>query len=142
MTTAAKTNFGGQVWMGPSGGSLTMIAELKTFAPPVPERETIDATTHDSPAGAKEFIADGVYDPGELTFQMNYIANSPGDVALLAALGDATKRDFRIVAKSAAGTSNKTFSGFVTKYGPDDVPTTGLQSCSVTIKVTGPIAQS
>lgn len=142
MTTAAKTNFGGQVWMGPSGGSLTMIAELKTFDPPVPEREVIEATTHDSAAGAKEFVAEGVFDPGELTFQINYIANSAGDVSLAAAIGDGVKRDFRLVAKAASGSSQKTFSGFVTKYGQDPVPTSGLQTASVTVKVTGAIAQS
>ena len=142
MTTAAKTNFGAEFWMGPNGGTLIKLAELLSVDPPKRSRETMDVTTHDSPAGAQQFITAGVYDPGEISGAVNYIAGSSDDLAMIAAITDGVIRDFRIVVKSAAGTKNQTFSGFLTEYGPDALPVDGKQQASFGIKVSGPIAQS
>lgn len=142
MTTAAKTSFGSELWMGPAGGTLVKVSELLSVTPPRRSRETIDATTHDSPAGAQEFIAAGIYDPGEVGFSVNYIAGSAGDDAMILAVTDGEIRDFKIVAKSAADTEDIEFSGFVTEYGPDDLPTSGKQTASGSIKVSGEITQA
>lgn len=142
MTTAAKTNFGKQLWMGPAGGTLVKIAELLTVTPPTLSRETIDATSHDSTAGAQEFITEGIYDPGEVPFQAHYIAGSTGDDAMITALTDGVLRDFKIVVKAATGTEDLEFSGFVTSYGVDEAPTTGKQTASGSIKVSGPHTQA
>lgn len=142
MTTAAKITFGTELHMGPSGGALVKVAELLTVNPPKRSRDTIDVTTHDSPAGAMEFIAAGVYDPGEVSGQINYVAGNAGDDAFVAAIADGTLRDFKIVAKAATGTENLTFAGFVTEYGVDDMPVDGKQTASFSIKVSGPIAQA
>lgn len=142
MTTAAKTNFGAELWMGASGGSLTKVAELVTLNPPKQTRGTIDATSHDSPAGAMEFLTEGVYDPGEVTGQVNYIAGSTGDDAFIAAVTDGVIRDFKIVVKSASDTEDMEFSGFLTSYGPDEMPVNGKQVASFAVKVSGPITQA
>jgi predicted secreted protein len=142
MTTAAKITFGSELWMGPAGGTLVKVAELLSVAPPRRSRATIDATTHDSTGGAQEFIAAGIYDPGEVSGSVNYIAGSTGDDAMIAAVTDGVKRDFRIVAKSSADTEDLDFSGFVTDYGIDELPVDGKQTASFTIKVTGVIDQA
>ncbi|MGX7926460.1 phage tail tube protein [Tsuneonella sp. HG094] len=142
MTTAAKTAFGAELWMGPAGGPVVKIAELLSVNPPRISRETIDVTTHDSPAGAQEFITGGIYDPGEVSGSIHYIAGSAGDDAMIAAVTDGVIRDFKIVAKSAADTEDLTFSGFITEYGVDELATNGKQTASFTAKVSGEITQA
>lgn len=142
MTTAAKINFGAELWMGPAGGTLVQIAELLSVTPPKRSREVIDATTHDSAGGAQEFIGSGIYDPGMINGQVHYIAGSAGDDAWVAAITDGELRDFKVVVKSSADTEDLTFSGFVTEYGPDDMPIEGKQAASFSVKVSGEIVQA
>lgn len=141
MTTAARVAFGAELWMAADGEELVKIAELLSVTPPTMSRETIDATTHDSAAGAMEFIVEGVFDPGEVNFQINYIAGSTGDTTMIEAMTGGVLQDVKIVAKAATSTEDLEFRGFVTSYGPDDMPTNGKQTASGTIKVSGAIAQ-
>jgi hypothetical protein len=143
MTTSAKTNFGAAIWMAADGVTpLVKVAELINVTPPTRSREMIDATTHDSASAAQEFIAEGIYDPGEVTGQINYIAGSAGDDAFITAVTGGGLHDFKIVAKASTGTEDITFSGYVTSYGVDDLPTNGKQTASFTIKVSGAISQA
>lgn len=142
MTTAAKTNFGKELWMAPAGDTLVKVAELRSVTPPKRSRGTLDATTHDSTAGAQEFITEGIYDPGEISGSLNYVAGSAGDAAMIAAVTSGELHDFKIVVKSASDTEDMEFSGFMTSYGPDDAPTTGIQTATFAAKVSGPITQS
>lgn len=138
----AKTAFGAQLWAVADGGALAMIAKLVSVKPPTASRGVIDTTAHDSTAGAMEFITEGVYDPGEVSGQINYIAGSTGDDLFLAALASGGLYDFKIVVKAATGTEDMTFSGYVTSYGVDDLPTNGKQTASFAIKVSGPVTQA
>jgi hypothetical protein len=142
MTVAAKISFGVELWMAAHGSSLVKVAELITVSAPVQKRSTIDATTHDSPAGAQEFIVEGTFDPGTISGQVNYIAGSAGDTALLTALTGGALQDFKIVPKAAAGTYDVTFSGFLTSYGPDAMPTNGKQTASFEVKISGTVTQA
>lgn len=142
MTTNAKTSRGAELWMAASGGTLIKVAELLTVEPPNRSRATIDATTHDSPDGAIEVIAEGIYDPGEVNATLHYIAGSATDDALVAAMTGGAKQDVKIVAKAATGTEDLEFSGYLTNYGPDPLGTTGKQTAKLSLKVSGPIAQS
>ena len=143
MTVAAKKSFGAQLHMAADGVTpLVLVAELLTLQPPVLERATIDVTTHDSAGQAMEFITEGVYDPGEVSGQLHYVAGSAGDDAMIAALTGGGLYDFKVVLKAATGTEDMAFSGYVTNYGPDAMETTGKQTASFTIKVTGPITQA
>lgn len=143
MTTAAKITFGTELWMAPSGTDpLVKIGELITVTPPTQTRANIDATTHDSPAGAQEYIVEGTFDPGQIQGQVNYIAGSAGDTAMITALTSGALQDFKIVEKGAASTYDTTFSGFLTSYGPDAMPTNGKQTASFQAKVSGPVAKA
>lgn len=142
MTTNAKRSKGAELWLTTSGGTLAKVAELLSVDPPNRTRAMIDATTHDSPDGAMEVIAEGIYDPGDVNATMHYIAGSATDLALIAAITSGDLQDVKIVAKSAADTDDIEFSGYVTAYGPDSFGTTGKQTAKVTIKVSGPITQA
>lgn len=141
MTTEAKITFGNELWMAPHGQALSKIAELRTISPPKPSRDMNDATTHDSPEGAMEFIPSGVYDPGTLPFSINHIAGSDDDLAFDEAATTAEFMDFKVVLKKASGTEDYLFSGYVTTYGPDDQPVNGIQTASGTVRVSGPVVR-
>lgn len=138
----AKTAFGAELWAVADGGSLAKIAKLVSVNPPRPSRGVIDITAHDSTAGAMEFITEGVYDPGEVSGQINYIAGSAADDLFLAAVTGGGLYDFKIVVKAASGTEDMTFSGYVSSYGVDDLPTNGKQTASFAIKVSGAVTQA
>lgn len=142
MTTSAKTNFGAELHMVATGGSLAQVSELLSVTPPNQTREVIDATSHDSSAGAMEFLAEGIYDAGEISGQVNYIAGSTDDDAFLAAVTGGGLYDFKIVLKASSSTEDITFSGYVTAYGPDDVPVGGKQTASFTVKISGAVSQA
>jgi predicted secreted protein len=141
MSSNAKTALGAKLYMGPDGGTLIEIAELLTLTLPTMTRETIDVTTLSS-SGAKEFIAGGVYDTGEVSGSVHYIAGSAGDDAMIAALTDGVVRGFKAVVKSAGDTEDMMFSGYLTSYGIDEFAVDGKQSASFTAKVTGAITQA
>ena len=142
MTAAvAKNSFGNQMSMGPAGGTLVLIADTFMVDPPKLSRGTIDVTSHDSAGGAAEFISEGVYDAGEMSVRGHYVANSTGDQAMMTALTDGVKRDFKVTEKGT-GTIKTTFSGIVTAYGPDGHEIRGKQTFSATIKVTGAITKA
>jgi hypothetical protein len=142
MTTAAKIAFGTELWIGPAGGTLVKVPELLSVDPPKGGRDTIDATTHDSPGGAMEFITEGVYDPGDIKAQVNYIAGSTFDLAMIAARASGDKQGFKIVVKSAADTVDVTGECFVTEYGPDGMEVKGKQTAALSLKVTGEVDQA
>ncbi|RVL53955.1 phage tail tube protein [Sinorhizobium meliloti] len=65
---------------------MTYIAEVKDVTPPSDETDQADASHMQSPNRSREFI-DGLTDPGEASFEMNYVPGSPSDKALIAAKG-------------------------------------------------------
>lgn len=142
MTTAAKVSFGNQLLLCPAGGTLTAIAELLSIDPPKTSRDTIDVTTHDSTGGAMEFIAEGIYETGEVKGTVHYLPNSTFDIAALLAVTTGAKQDVKVTAKGTAGNRQKTFSGFLTEYGPDGFEVKGKQTATFTIKVTGVVTEA
>lgn len=145
MTTAAKTSFGSIFAMVAAPAAIVTathrVAELLTLQPPRLQRGTQDVTTHDSVGQAREFITEGVYDPGEISGKVHYIAGSTGDTAMLSAFTSGTVLNCRCVLKGAAGTQDLSFQGFFTDYGPDDMEVDGKQTASFTIKITGAVTQ-
>lgn len=142
MTTLAKTSKGIVLKMAVSGGAVAAIAELFSISPPVIERASIDATTHDSAGDAMEFISEGVYDPGEIQIQGHYVAGSAGDDLLVAALTGGGGHDYEIVVKAATGTETLSGACIVTSYGPDGMEVQGKQTFSATLKLSGAITQA
>jgi predicted secreted protein len=145
MTVAAKTAFGSIFCMVAAPTAVVTathkIAELLSLQPPQWERGTMDVTTHDSAGQAREFIAEGVYDAGEISGQVHYIAGSAGDTLMLAAMTGGTTMNCKCVLKAATGTQDLTFQGILTAYQPDDMEVDGKQTAAFTIKITGAVTQ-
>jgi hypothetical protein len=143
MTAAAKDTRGTILKLVATGGSLATIAELTSITPPTLSRGTIDVTTHDGATEAMEFIADGVYDPGEISCEGNLIAGTAADDLFVAAVTSGGVYDFEVVIKAASGTESLEGKCIVTSYAPGDMPVAGgKQTFSATMKVTGAIAQA
>lgn len=137
---AAKNTFGTTLKLGTSGGALTAVANLTNITASGFSRDTIDVTTHDTAGGAAEYIADGVYDAGEITCEGNLIAGSTDDDRLIAAMVGGTLQDWEIDFKADTGTKTWVGSAIITAYTPGDLPVKGgKQSFSLTMKVTGAI---
>lgn len=142
MTAAAKKTFANEFWFGPVAGPLVKIAELDNIEPPQQERGIIEVTTHDSAAGAKEFISEATYDPGEVTIGGVFIANDAGDAAFDAAFADGLPRGWKIVEKGAS--TNRQRAGtcvLTTPYNPEGYELDGLQRFTATMKVSGAITK-
>lgn len=143
MTTAARTNFGAVLKLADSGGSPAAIAELTSVGIPGRSVNLLDATSHDSSAGAREFIAEDVYDTGEIAIEGHYIAGSTEDDLFIAALEGAVKQDFEILAKKGtSGTETISGSCFVQSYEPAAMDIEGKQTFSAVLKVTGALTQA
>lgn len=143
MTTAAKHTFGAVLRLDDTGGTPAAVAELTSITPPALSRSTIDVTTHDGSSAAMEYIADGVYDAGEISCEGHLIAGSTADDLFIAALTTGTVQDFEIDIKAASGLERISGKAIVTAYTPGDLPVAGgKQTFSATLKVTGALTQA
>lgn len=64
--------------------AFTYLAEVFDITPPSETTDMVDATHMQSPNRTREFIS-GLTDPGEASFEMNYVPGSLSDKALIAA---------------------------------------------------------
>lgn len=110
---------------------LTSISALEA------EREEIDATTLDSPNGSKEYIS-GAVDWGEQTIE-GYV-DDPAQLAKLRSLFDSGEvRSWEFVTPS----KNKlNYDGFVKNFSYTEATTDGLESFSLTLKISGSVVGS
>lgn len=138
----AKPTFGVVLKLGASDPPSTTLTNVTSVSPPRPSRDALDATTHASAGGAMEYIPDGVYDPGEMVVTMNYVAEDANDDACIAALAASAPYYFSHTVNAASGSATRDFMGVVTSYGPDELPVKGKQTATMTIKVSGPVAQA
>jgi len=136
----AATNFGIVFKIGPTSTPATTLAEVFEISSPKQSRDAIDVTTHASAGGVMEYIADPLYEPGDLTVSMNYMATSATDTAILAALAASANYYFQWTAKTAAG-ATKTFTtqGIVVEYGQDPQPLKGKQTATMKVKLSGAV---
>jgi hypothetical protein len=108
------------------------IAEVYDITPPSSSIDTIDATHSQSPNGDREFII-GLNDPGEASFEMNFVPGSAADVKIQAVRNARKRVSCRITFPNGV---TWTFSGLLTGYEPA-VPTDDKMTATVTFKVTG-----
>lgn len=145
MTTAAKTALGAVFCMVAAPTAIITathrVAELISLQPPKLKRGTQDVTTHDSAGQAREFIVEGVYDAGEISGTIHYIAGSTGDALMMAAMTGGTLMNCKCALKAATGSQDLSFQGILTDYGPNDMVIDGKQTADFTIKITGGITQ-
>lgn len=112
------------------------LAEVFNITPPSSEVDQVDVTHMQSPYRRREFI-DGLIDPGECSFEMNYVPGSTSDLMLLAILdtplGESRRRTCRITYPNGV---KDTFSANLMNYEPD-IPTDDKMTATVTWRVTG-----
>lgn len=113
-------------------------AEVTNITPPSAEIDQIDVTHMQSTGRYREFI-DGLINPGECSFDINFIPGNATDQRIFSLLalpvGTIHARACRI---SFPNGRTWSFLGTLIRYKPE-VPTDGKMKATVTFKVTGPI---
>lgn len=133
MATSASIGNGAQFQIeSATPGTYTAIAEVYDITPPNETTDIIDASHMASTD--REFIM-GLTDPGETSFEMNFVPGSASEGLLLAAKAARAAKNFRIVFPNLA---TWTFAGLLTGYEPA-MPNDDKMTCTVTIKVTGAV---
>lgn len=108
----------------------TYLAEIYDVTPPSDTTDQVDATHMQSPNRTREFV-EGLTDPGEASFEMNYVPGSASDIALMAAKG---KRKWcRITFPNGV---QVLFNGSRQTY-EKSAPTDDKMTASVSFKVSG-----
>lgn len=124
-----------------SPGTFVELAEVMNITPPSSKVDQVDVTHMQSPYRRREFI-DGLVDPGECSFEMNYVPGSASDLILLdiinTPVGETRRRTCRITYPNLV---KDTFSANLQSYEPD-VPTDDKMTATVTWRVTGSVTRS
>lgn len=115
----------------------TEIAEIFDFTPPNETTDTIDATNFQSPNRYREFIM-GLTDPGEISFEMNFVPGSTSETKILAAKASQTAKTGRI---TFPNDWTWTFDVLITGYEPA-VPADDKMTATVTGKVSGSVVRA
>lgn len=140
-----KTSFGSEFWMAPVGTlPLIKIGDLMKIGRPNVKRGTKDTTTLDSPGGAEEVTAEGVYKVGPIKIEGLQILNNASDLIMMTAMtgNPPVLQDFKIVDKSATATAPLTGRAWVVSYDPNDRDPKGIQMYTAELEVTGPTTQA
>lgn len=116
-------------------GSYETIPECRNIRPPNPDREQLDATSHDSAGAAREFKG-GLVDFGEVTADCLYIpSNSLHQQAIADAIASASvARKYRVLLTGSARSVD--FDGYMQRF-ERTMPHDALYTASLSIKVTG-----
>lgn len=115
-----------------SGSTWTEIAEVFDITPPNDTVDEIDATHMQSPNRTREFIP-GLIDPGEASFEMNFVPGSTSDLKISALKVAGTRVKCRITFPNSV---TWVFTGWVSGYEPA-VPTDDKMTATVTWRVSG-----
>ena len=141
--SAAMLGYGSRFLMA-SGASPDLyvdFGEVFNITPPSFAQDQIDVTHMQSANRIREFI-DGLVDPGECSFEQNYIPGSATDLVLLAILalpaGTSRRRNLRIIYPNGKLDS---FQGNLQNYEPT-VPTDDKMTATVSFKVTGVVTRA
>jgi hypothetical protein len=114
------------------------MAEVISITPPTFTLDQVDVTHMTSPNRNREFIS-GLNDPGECSFDMNFVPGSTSDDRLFELLnlptGTNRRRNCRISYPTGVTWS---FSGELTGYEPT-VPVDDKMTATVTFKVSGQV---
>lgn len=116
------------------------LKEVYDITPPSMTVDQVDVTHMRSPGRRREFI-DGLIDPGEMSFEMNYVPGSASDLILLAILNTAIGQDrSRTLRVTYPNGKTDTFSANLQGYEPA-VPTDDKMTATVTWKVSGTVTR-
>lgn len=115
-----------------NGATFTDLGEVNNITPPSSTIDMVDATHMQSPNSDREFII-GLNDPGEASFDMNFVPGSPSDLLIQEIKAARARIKCRITFPNAV---SWTFSGLLMTYEPA-VPTDDKMTATVTFKVSG-----
>lgn len=134
--SGAVGGFGTLLKVGDGGGTevFTTLAEVTNISGPSLSTDTIEVTHMESPNSAREYIA-GLKDGGEVSFDLNFIADDTTQAAFITDWSNRTKRNFKIVWTDDSATT-WSFTGIVTAFEPS-ASVDDKVSASATIKLTG-----
>jgi hypothetical protein len=131
LTTAAKAAFG--VILSRNGN---VIAELTNIGSPKLSLDTVEATSHQSADGYKEYIGT-LLDGGEVAIEGNFIADdTDGQIGLISDMNNKTLQSF-VITFPASITATWTFNALVTAFEIGDMAVDGTLTFSATLKVSG-----
>jgi len=122
-----------------SPDSFVAMAEVISIKPPSFKLDQIDVTHMQSPARNREFIS-GLNDPGECSFDMNFIPGAQSDDRIFELMNLPTGASrARICRCSFPNGTTWTFNAEVVGYEPT-VPVDDKMTATVTFKVSGAIS--
>lgn len=131
--TAAAIGYGSKFAVSTdSGSTYDDLGEVFNITPPSSTFDMVDATHMQSPNGDREFII-GLNDPGEASFDMNFVPGSASDV-LVRAIKAARAAVLCMI--TFPGGATWTFTGLLTNYDPA-VPNEDKMTATVSFKVSG-----
>lgn len=130
--TEARIGYGSTIEISTDdGASYVLLAEVTNIKPPSDSLDIIEATHMASPNATKEFIL-GLNDPGECSFDINFVPGGDTDAKLQAVKAARLRVRVRLTFPNLV---KWTFGGILTGYEPD-VPTDDKMTAAVTWKVT------
>lgn len=136
MPTNAKLGYGSKFSIY-SGGAYVDVAEVFSITPPSYKTDVVDVTSFDSSSSFREFIG-GLIDPGEASFDLNFIPGSASDTLLQSVVAARAAVSCRVTYPNGI---LWTFSAIPTGYTPT-VPVGDRMTATVTLKITGSIVAS
>lgn len=113
------------------------LGEVFNVSPPSFTTDTVDVTHMTSPNRTREFTA-GLTDPGECSVEMNFVPGSASDLRILAILALPLSERKKSCKITYPNTKTRTFDGIFTNY-EAAVPNEDKMTCTLTMKVTGPV---
>lgn len=138
MATKATSTKGIKLQRGDGGGTevFTTIGEVTSIKGPNEKASQLDATSFDSTA--MEFIA-GVSEPGDLTFDVNFVGNNLQQQGLRTDLRNGTLRNFKLIlVDSIATPTTISFAAIVTAAPELSGAVNGVLKGSCSLKLSGP----
>lgn len=121
----------------PTGTTYTEIGEPFEITPPEQMDDEIEVTHFQSPDGVKEYIG-GLTDPGECTFNINYVPGGATETLILEAKATRRPRGFRFTWPNGATWE---FDLLIRGYQPT-APLNDRLTCQVTGRVSGSIVRA
>lgn len=139
--TQAKLGYGAIFQIQNVGLTYDDLGEVFNIKPPSATVDQVEVTHMTSPNRRREYI-DGLIDPGECSFEMNYVPGSPSDIILLGIVNTAPGvdrgRNCRLIYPNGI---QDTFFANLSTYEPA-VPTDDKMTAAVTFRVTGDVTRA
>lgn len=121
-----------------SPNAYVTVAELMGGNAPTPNNPPLDST--DQSETAKSYIASGVTDNGQVTWNIGYRPNTTTHEFLMASCEAGTALTWRI-SYSGSPVATETFPGYIVSVGRE-IPKEALVTGSFTVQVTGAVTRA